>query len=63
MVKNGRGQSGHGALKLTSDFAFWCKFRKAKSYFNDFLGGRGQKWAWLFSSREPKICCIERMSL
>ena len=30
MVKNGRGQSGHGALKLTSDFAFWCKFRKAK---------------------------------
>ena len=46
MIKNGFGHSGHGALKLIvfqewTDgmnwfFACWCKFRKAKSNFNDF---------------------------
>ena len=45
MVRNGLGQSGHGTLKLTVSqewidgmkwfFAGWCKFRKAKSCFND----------------------------
>ena len=49
MVKNGRGQSGYGTLKLTVSqewidgmswyFTCWCKFRKAKSYFNDFWVG------------------------
>ena len=46
MARNGCGQSGHGTLKLAVSqeqidgmnwfFAWWCKFRKAKSYFNDF---------------------------
>ena len=49
MVKNGRDQSGHVTLKLTVSqewidgmnwyFACWCKFRKVKSYFNDFWVG------------------------
>ena len=49
MVKNGHGQSGHRTLRLTVSqewingmnwyFACWCKFRKAKSYFNDFWVG------------------------
>ena len=49
MFKNGHGQSGHGTLKLTVSwewkdqtnwfFACWCKFKKAKSYFNDFRVG------------------------
>ena len=52
-VKNGHGQSGHRTLKLTESkkltdgmnwyFASWCKFKKAKSYFSDFLAGHGQK--------------------
>ena len=33
MVKNGYDQPGHRNLK----------FRKPKSWFNDFLDGRGQK--------------------
>ena len=46
MARNGCGQSGHSSLKLAVSqdwndemnwfFAWWCKFRKAKSYFNDF---------------------------
>ena len=46
MARNGYGQSGHGTLKLAVSqewidgmnwfFACWCKFRKAKSSFNDF---------------------------
>ena len=46
MVKNKCDQSGHETLKLTVSqewidgmnwfFAYWCKFRKAESYFNDF---------------------------
>ena len=46
MVKNGCGQSGHGNLKLTVPqkwtnginwfFSSWYKFRRAKSWFNDF---------------------------
>ena len=49
MVKNGSGQSGPGTLKLTLSkewidvinwyFACWCKFRKAKTCFNDFWVG------------------------
>ena len=27
------------------------------------LGRRGQKWPWLFSSWDPKICCILRMNV
>ena len=45
MVKNGCGQSGYETLKLNVSqertlginiFARCCKFRKAKSCFNDF---------------------------
>ena len=53
MARKGCGQSGHRILKLAVSqkwinwmnwfFAWWCKFRKAKSYFNNFLGGREQK--------------------
>ena len=49
MVRNGCGQSGNGTLNLAVlqewldgmnwFFACWCKFRKAKSYFNDFWVG------------------------
>ena len=49
MVKNGCGQSGNTTLKLTvyqectegvnRFFECWCKFRKAKNYFNDFWVG------------------------
>ena len=31
--------------------------------FQWFLHECGQKWAWSFSSWDPKICCILRMSL
>ena len=46
MVRNGCGQPGHRTLKLAVSqewvdgmiwfFAWWCKFRKVKSNFNDF---------------------------
>ena len=46
MIRDGCGQPGHRTLKLTVSqewvdgmnwfFASWCKFRKAKSNFNDF---------------------------
>ena len=46
MVKNGCSQSGHRILKLIVSqectdgvnrfFECWCKFRKAKSWFNYF---------------------------
>ena len=46
IIKNGCCQSGQENLKLTVSqevtnrmnwfFAYWCKFRKATSYFNDF---------------------------
>ena len=49
LVRNGCGQSSHGTLKWTVSqelmdgmnwfFAYWCKFRKAKSYFTDFWVG------------------------
>ena len=49
IVKNGHGQSSHRTLKLTVSrglidwmnwyFPYWYKFRKAKSYFNDFWVG------------------------
>ena len=32
-------------------------FQKLKSYFK-FSGGPAQKWAWSFSSWDPKICWI-----
>ena len=43
-IKNGCGQSGHGTLKLAVFsmlffFACCCKFRKGKSWFNDFWVG------------------------
>ena len=48
MIKNGRGLLGHGTLKtavsqeqideLSWFFACWYKFRKAKSYFNYWMG-------------------------
>ena len=73
MAKNGRGQSGHLTLELTVSqewvdimngyFACWCKFRKVKTYFKKFLRGRGQIWAWLFSSWDPKICCNPKNEL
>ena len=50
MARNGCGQSGHRTLKLAVSqewidgmnwfFACWCKFKKAKSYFNDFWVGQ-----------------------
>ena len=50
VARNGCGQCGHGTLKLAVSqewidgmnwfFAWWCKFRKVKSYINDF------GWAW-----------------
>ena len=49
VARNGSGQSGHRTLKLAVSqermdgmnwfFAWWCKFKKAKSYFNDFWVG------------------------
>ena len=49
VTRNGCGQFGHRTLKLAVSqkridemnwlFAWWCKFRKAKSYFNDFWVG------------------------
>ena len=64
MVKNGCGQSGHSTLKLAVSqewidgrnwfFSCWCKFRKAKSFFNDSWVGL-VKNAWSFSSWDPKI--------
>ena len=49
LVRNGCGQSGHRTLKLTVSqewidamnwfLACWCKFKKAKIYFNDFWVG------------------------
>ena len=45
MVKNGHGLLGHGTLKSISQdwidkmswfFACWCKFRKARRYFNSY---------------------------
>ena len=65
IAKNVRGQSGHWTLKLTVSqkltdginwfFACWYKFRKAKNLIQWFLGGRGQKWSWSFSSWDPEI--------
>ena len=43
--------------------ACWYKFRKGKSWLNDFFGGCGQKWSWSFSSRDRKTCCILRINL
>ena len=47
IVKKGCSPSGHGTPKLTVSqdwiygmnwfFAYWCKLRKAKSYFADFV--------------------------
>ena len=34
-----------------------------QSHFKWFLGGCGQKWAWSFSSWDPKICYIWRVYL
>ena len=49
IVQSGCGQFGHGTLKLAVSqnltdgmnwfFACWCKFRKAKSWFNHFWVG------------------------
>ena len=70
MIKNGFGQSGLWALNLTLSpewtddinwfFACWHKFRKSKSWFNDFRVGmvkHGQgflvhetlkSWEWIY---------------
>ena len=60
--QTGCSQSGHRNLKLTVSqkgadglswfYACWYKFRKAKSWFNDFLGRSGEKWSWPFNSWE-----------
>ena len=49
-MRNGCGQSGHRALKLGVSqewidavnwfLACWCKFKKTRSYFNDFWVGQ-----------------------
>ena len=53
---NGCGQSGHRTLKLAVSqwidemnwfLACWCKFKKAKSYFNDFWVGRVKNYGTL----------------
>ena len=54
MAKNECGFLSHGTQKsavsqewideLSLFFTFWYKFRKAKNYFNNFLGGHCQKW-------------------
>ena len=43
--------------------AYWCKFRKGKSYSNDFWVSVVKKQAWPFSSWDPEICCVLRISL
>ena len=65
MTKNVCYQSGHRTLKLTVSqeqtdgmnwfFTCWCKFRKAKSDFNDFWVGHGQKLLGPFSSGDPTL--------
>ena len=34
------------------------QIQEIKKLFQWFLGGPGQKWAWLFSSWVPKMCWI-----
>ena len=79
MVKNRCGQPGHRTLKLNSSqkwkdglfilfyfiyfFACSYKFRKAKNWFNDFWVGFVKNGSDLFSSWDPKICCILRINL
>ena len=72
MVKNGHGQSGHRTLKLTvsqewideiTNFLHDGANSGKLKLISMILGGLGQKWAWLFSSWDPKIYCIVRVSL
>ena len=70
MVKNGWGQSGHGTLKLTvsqkwtlNELIFLHAAANSGNLkiiswsFGQKWGQKcGQKWAWSFSSWEPKIC-------
>ena len=65
MVRN--GQSGHGTLKLAVsqdwiDRMNWFLYGGANSgkqkVISVILGGHGQKWAWSFSSWDPKIWWI-----
>ena len=49
---------------LNRFFACRCKFRRAASYFFDFyVGVIKNGHGCLFSSRDPKICWILRMSV
>ena len=60
VVRDGCGQSVQGTLKLTVSqewidgmswfFAYWCKFRKARSYFNDF-------WVGVFKNGHGRVVC------
>ena len=61
MVKNGCVQSGQRTLKLTG-FQEWIDGMKW-FFFQLFLGGGCQKWAWAFNLWDPNIWCILRMSL
>ena len=73
MVKNGCGQYGHETLKLTLSqkwadginwfFACCYIFRKAKSWFNNFWVDVVKNGSGLFSSWDPKICCMLRINL
>ena len=65
MVQNGCGQSVHGTLKLTVSklnrwnnlsFCMLVQMQEGWKLIRSFLSGPCQKWQWLFSSWDPKIC-------
>ena len=67
-VRNGCDHSGHGTLKLTvsqnwADGTNWffyklLQIQESWKLIQSFLSGPCQKWQWLFSSWDPKTCCI-----
>ena len=73
MVKNEYGQSGHGTLKLTVSqnwldginwfFCMLVQIQESWKFIQPFLGGLCQKWQWLFSSWDLKICGISRVNI
>ena len=70
LVRSGCVHSSNRTLKLSVSeewidginwfFTCWCKSRKAKSRFNRFLDGCGQKWARPFRSWDSGISPISQ---
>ena len=70
LVRSGCVHSSNRTLKLSVSeewidginwfFTCWCKSRKAKSHFNRFLDGCGQKWARPFRSWDSGISPISQ---